>query len=404
VKTLGVDLRRRLECAFAVVVLAASVGCQRQVEAVENKDSGAPAPKSSILPPLRTPPPRQGMVYIPGGALVAGTPPDGYPRLADEEIPGQQLILKGFYVDVYPYPNEEGAIPLTNVNRDEAAKLCSERDKRLCSELEWERACKGPNNQVYEYGDRYRPEVCATGTSPLLRPSGLRVGCRSDYGVRDLHGGAWEWTRSSFGRGIRRELATVRGGNAKAGELVARCANAMGRHAEERSPHISFRCCVGPAEVPEVELSPSHPRKLEARDRLDRAILPRLTAALPEEARSELEKRGRITPYRMWSWWPVGNDELLLTSFCAGSGRRASCGVLVSRVTLGNPNTLAWAQGGTWEPTLHAEHDPRDLWLSSGDDPGAFRRLVSYVWGKVTVGARERRVAVTKPKTSAKKK
>jgi sulfatase modifying factor 1 len=401
VNALGVDPRRAAR-ALLIAFAAGAFGCEQRAEPTSATDASAPAPKSSIQPPSPLPPPRQGMVYIPGGALVAGTPPDGYPRLADEEIPGQQLILKGFYVDVYPYPNEEGAIPLTNVNREEAAKLCAEREKRLCSELEWERACKGPDNHVYEYGDRYRPEVCATGTMPLLRPSGLRVGCRSDYGVRDLHGGAWEWTRSSFGRGTRRELATVRGGNAKAGELVARCANAMGRSPEERSPHIGFRCCVGPEEVPEVELVPSHARKLEARDKLDKALLPRLVAALPEEARAELEKRGRITPYRMWSWWPVGNDELLLTSFCAGSGRRAACGVLVSRVTLGNPRTLTWAAGGTWEPVLHAEYDPRDLWLSTGDDPGAFRRLISYVWGNVSVGPRERRVPAPKTKTTAK--
>ena len=75
------------------------------------------------------PAPRQGMVWIPPGALVAGTPPDSYPRLADEEIPGEQLILSGFYIDVYPYPNEEGAIPLTNVTRDEAEKLCAEREQ-----------------------------------------------------------------------------------------------------------------------------------------------------------------------------------------------------------------------------------------------------------------------------------
>ncbi len=80
---------------------------------------------------------------MPNGALVAGTPPDAFPRLADEEIPGEQFILNGF-IDVFPYPNEEGAIPLTNVSQEEARGLCAEKSKRLCTELEWERACKGP--------------------------------------------------------------------------------------------------------------------------------------------------------------------------------------------------------------------------------------------------------------------
>jgi sulfatase modifying factor 1 len=351
---------------------------------------------SSIAPPTAPPTPRQGMAYIAPGALVVGTPPSAYPRLADEEVAGEQLIVGGFYIDVFPYPNEEGAIPLTNVTNEEAAKLCAERSKRLCSELEWERACKGPDNRIYEYGDGYRPEPCGTGTSPALRPTGLRVGCRSDFGVRDLHGGVWEWTRSPFGRGTARGLISVRGGNAPAGELAGRCANTIGRPPDLRSPTIGFRCCVGADLVPEVELPIRHARKLEARDRLDPKLVPKLMQILPDDAKEELAKHGTPEAERMWSWWPVGNDELVAMSVCAGSGRRASCGVIFARVLLGQPSPLAWAHGGTWSPMLDAENDPRDLWLLGGDDPGAFRRRVSYVWGKLTVGARERRIASVK--------
>lgn len=379
---------------FLVVTwLVALAGCERR-DATEAALPPAPsgsAKTSSIKPPVPPPAPRQGMIWIPPGALVVGTPADAYPRVADEEVPGEQVIVPGYYVDIYPYPNEEGAIPLTNVSQEDAAKLCGEREKRLCSELEWERACKGPENRLYEYGDRYRPEPCATGTAPLLRPSGLKVACRSDFGVRDLHGGAWEWTRSAFGRGNTRQLFTVRGGNAPAGELVGRCANAIGRPADLRSPSIGFRCCLGTETAPEVELSLRHARKLEARDRLDADLVPRLLEVLPDEARTELSRRGTLDPDRMWSWWPAGNDELVALGVCAGRGRRAYCGVLFARVVLGKPNALAWAHGGTWQPMLQSENDPRDLWLLGGDDPGAFRRRVSYVWGRLTVGPREKR-------------
>lgn len=43
------------------------------------------------------------------------------------------MILHGFYMDVFLFPNEEGAIPRTNVNRAEAVVSCEERDKRLCT-------------------------------------------------------------------------------------------------------------------------------------------------------------------------------------------------------------------------------------------------------------------------------
>jgi sulfatase modifying factor 1 len=390
---------------LGTALLLLSVGCGRKDAKTDPVGSASASDKpSSIAPPLALPTPRQGMAYIPPGALVVGTPPGAYPRLPDEEVAGEQLIVGGFYVDLFPYPNEEGAIPLTNVSNEEAAKLCSERQKRLCSELEWERACKGPDNRLYEYGDAYRPEPCGTGAAPLLRPSGLRVGCRSDFGVRDLHGGVWEWTRSPFGRGTARGLVSVRGGNAPAGELVGRCANTIGRSPDLRSESIGFRCCVGADLVPEVELPIRHARKLEARDRLDPKLVPKLLEVLPDEAKEELGKHGTAEPDRMWSWWPAGNDELVAISVCAGSGRRASCGVLFARVLLGKPSPLAWAQGGTWSPLLDAENDPRDLWLLGGDDPGAFRRRISYVWGKLNVGPRERRIASVKDRLQQERK
>jgi sulfatase modifying factor 1 len=371
---------------------AALVGCSRKPKSGESLAASVSASgKSHILPPTPPPVPRQGMVFIPPGALVVGTPPDLYPRLADEEVAGEQVIVPAFYIDVYAYPDEEGAIPLTNVAQGDAANLCAERGKRLCRELEWERACKGPENSTYEYGDRYRADVCGTGGPPSLRPSGIRVGCRSDWGVWDLHGGAWEWTASPFRRGTT-GLVTVRGGNAQAGELAGRCANAIARSAETRAPSIGFRCCMGSGNAPDVELAIRHPRKLEARERLDAGLVPELIRVLPEEARTVLTRHGAIAPDRMWTWWPAGNDELTILSLCAGMGRRALCGVLIARVVLGKPSALVWAEGGTWQPMLHAENDPRDVWLLGGDDPGAFRRRISYVWGHVNVGARERRI------------
>ena len=199
-------------------------------------------------------------------------------------------------------------------------------------------------------------------------------------------------------------LVAVRGGNAASGELVGRCANAVGRPAAERSASLSFRCCAGPGGAPEVELAVRHPRKLEARDRLDPVLVPELLKVLPDEPRAALLRHGAIEPDRMWSWWPAGNDELVILSACAGTGRRAFCGVLVARVVLGKPALLVWADGGTWQPMLHSENDPRDIWLLGGDDPGAFRRRLSYQWGRVSAGKRERRPVNLKQERGAPKR
>jgi hypothetical protein len=343
------------------------------------------------------------MVWIEGGALVAGTPPDRLPRKADEEMRGEQVILKGYYIDVFPYPNEEGAIPLTNVSRDDAIALCAAREKRLCTELEWERACKGPENRVYEYGDRHRPDRCGTGVQPSLRPSGLRVGCRSDFGVRDLHGGAFEWTLSRWERGSSGDVYTVRGGNGTAGEIVGRCANGEGKPGATKSGNIGFRCCAGPANTAEVVLQVRWGPRLDILPRHDAKLAARLLGVLPEEALQALKRGGTPRVDRMWHWRPVANEELIAASVCAGLGYRPSCGILVARDQLGRASFVAWAPSGYMQPTLHMDYDPRDVWLLGADEQGRYKRLVAYAWGRVTVHGEERRVGPPKKKSKKKK-
>jgi len=337
------------------------------------------------------------MVWIPGGALVAGTPPDSLPRVADEEMPGEQVILHGFHVDVYPYPNEEGALPLTNVTRATAAKLCGRENKRLCSELEWERACKGPNNHRYEYGNQYLPERCGTGAAPSLRPNGLMVGCQSDFGVHDLHGGTWEWTLSPWRRGTRGNLATLRGGNSTAGELVGRCANARGRAPDSKSPSVGFRCCAGPVNPASVSLKIVRGRKLESRDSVDAKLAQMVREHFPDAAREQLHDPADFQFQRRWVWRPIGNEELQVLGGCVGLGKRPICGILVARVVYDQAQVLAWTSSGHWVPTVRVDVDPRDLWLFGGDKAGRFRRLVVYQWGRIDVGTKQRRIPKPKP-------
>ena len=383
----------------ALLLVAAVAACGR---GREDRASGDASPRASgsIGPPEAPPPPKTGMVWIPGGALVAGTPPDAYPRLADEEMPGEQVILHGFYMDVFPFPNEEGAIPRTNVNRAEAAALCEERDKRLCTELEWERACKGPNNHTYEYGGSYRAERCNTGSTSAMRPTGFMMGCKSEFGPRDMHGGVWEWTASPWGRGSERPLISVRGGNAPQGELVGRCANAIGRSAESRAANVGFRCCAGPRNEAEVVLSVSRGDNLDAKLVPDKELAAAALARLPDEAKKDIAEQKGFRFERHWVWRPIGNEELHVLSGCSGLAVKPACGIVVLRSTITTPKVLAWVSSGHWAPMLHMDADPRDVWLFGGDELGQFRRQVGYVWGQVSVGPKERKV----PRPKKKKK
>ena len=60
--------------------------------------------------------------------------------------------VDGFHIDRLPHPNDPAARPTTGVTREEAEALCANDGKRLCTEVEWERACKGDTLRDYPGG------------------------------------------------------------------------------------------------------------------------------------------------------------------------------------------------------------------------------------------------------------
>ena len=372
---------------WSLVVLA---GCER--EAPEEQPlaaaSSESAPPWEVASNEAKPPP--GMVRIPQGPLVVGTPPDRLPRIADEEMPGQQVIMKEFFIDRFAYPNEPGAIPLTNVSLQEARALCERSNKRLCTELEWERACKGPNNTTYSYGETYRPELCRTGDGQMRTPSGYLIGCASGFGVNDLHGGSWEWTDSTWGRGSQQGLATLRGGDGQPGEVVGRCANARAQKPNAKSSEIGLRCCSGPRNELEVSLDVVDGTTLVQRGKVDRQLAKILEERLPDAVAERMRQRGTFRILRMWEWRPIGNEELLISGGCAGAERFRRCGVTIARESVGRLQTMAWADSGFYIPTVRV-HGPRtSVWVYGGDAKSHFTRRVDYAWGRVVIGEIDR--------------
>lgn len=148
--------------------------------------------------------------------------------------------------------------PVTAVSRFAANAYCESLGKRLPTVNEWEYAAAASETRADATAD---PRF----VSRLLdlyarRPGGDSLpaagsGFRNVYGVRDLHGGAWEWTAES------REHATVHPGSH---EHLPSCASAaVGatdqtnypaflRHAfraalqsQSTVPTLGFRCAAG---------------------------------------------------------------------------------------------------------------------------------------------------------------
>lgn len=165
----------------------------------------------------------------------------------DPEVP-----VETFFIDLYEYPNRLGQLPRVDVTFDEASRLCTERGKRLCTEREWERACRGPDHLSYGYGPTFVAGRCNTpvpdGEGNWRRdtgtqPAGTYPACGWPSGPRDMLGNVWEWTDGWYDEdhGWR----VVRGGSWFHNLNFARADGRFGPGltGEYRLDLIGFRCC-----------------------------------------------------------------------------------------------------------------------------------------------------------------
>ncbi len=186
----------------------------------------------------------KGMVYIPAGEFPMGSSADDPLRdIGEKKL--QKVFVDDFCIDIYEFPNQKGKKPMTNVTYEEAKAECEKLGKRLCTEEEWEKACKGPNNLRYPYGKDWNPDACATedsrGIDRALAPSGSFPECKSGYGVYDMSGNLQEWTSSIFMKGLSDMV--LKGGAYTSPDYASRCAFRYSLPPDERAPENGFRCC-----------------------------------------------------------------------------------------------------------------------------------------------------------------
>ena len=150
-----------------------------------------------------------------------------------------------FCVDYYEYPNGRGLTPKTKVSFKTAVSRCKRKGKRLCSEEEWEKACKGKAGTRYPYGNQWDPARCNTeddeGSDREVAKSGTFRKCYSGYRVFDLSGNVAEWTSTAWGSGY-----VVKGGNSSRPGYDSRCAARKKKKAGTSAEGLGFRCCASP--------------------------------------------------------------------------------------------------------------------------------------------------------------
>ncbi|MGE0784035.1 MAG: SUMF1/EgtB/PvdO family nonheme iron enzyme [Sandaracinaceae bacterium] len=234
---------------------------------------------SGSCDPSVMPTPNAGAMEAPGSG---GCPP-GMTRVASFCIDVYEASLvvvgpSGPIASWSPYHNPgsnrvraisaAGAVPQGYINQIQATAACDEAGKRLCTDAEWLRACRGPSGSVYPYGDTRMPGVCndARAVHPAVERfmssepwvfsmlgdacinqlpdsvalTGAHPGCVSAEGPLDMMGNLHEWTADPAG--------TFRGGY-----YVDTYRNGEGclyRTTAHTTPHwdysTGFRCCADP--------------------------------------------------------------------------------------------------------------------------------------------------------------
>ncbi len=118
---------------------------------------------------------------------------------------------------------------------------------RLCSELEWERAARGADGREFPHGDTLALDDANIDLTYGKQPAGFgpdEVGShpasRSPFGVDDLAGNVWEWTRSALEPG----KPVARGGSYYYSSNSARSSNRELPEPGLRDLTVGMRVCA----------------------------------------------------------------------------------------------------------------------------------------------------------------
>jgi formylglycine-generating enzyme required for sulfatase activity len=248
-------------------------------------------------------------IPIPAGTFTAGSRCGDVPRVRPDELEGEQISMGEFDIDAHPYPNEPGKQALLNVTWEEAKQLCAARGRRLCTELEWERACKGDKSNTYLWGAAYKNNHgCDGQTDHML---GQRPHCKSDFGVMDMMGVALEWTASDWERGTGTGDKVVRGSRAeKVSWLSSRCAHSRKRAPQKKHDNVGFRCCSGSENSAKVMMRQRRGETIDEEPAIDTPFEMTLFEAMPPDHRGIVDIE--LSFDKLYKWHPVANEEMVI--------------------------------------------------------------------------------------------
>jgi len=203
-------------------------GCERLLSALRARAKSLGLPTHTFEPET---------VLIPAGEFIMGSDPRKDKDTSDNEQLQHTLYLPDYYLARTPVTNAQYAVfvqatgyeqpghwkggkppagkedhPGVYVSWDDAVAYCrwlseaTGRPYRLPSEAEWEKAARGTDGRIYPWGNKWDARRCngKEGGKGDTTPIGAYPQGASPYGLLDMAGNVWEWTRSLWGKDWRK--------------------------------------------------------------------------------------------------------------------------------------------------------------------------------------------------------
>ena len=144
------------------------------------------------------------LLYLQAVRLLDATSEYRMACLHSHYPPGYRKSEPHLYLD---YPVEGMTWHEATAYADRLAQVTGER-WHLPTEAEWEKAARGLDGRLYPWGNEWEKDKANTSDGGLQEttPLGSYPDGRSPYGVYDMAGNVFEWTRSSYKRYPYREV------------------------------------------------------------------------------------------------------------------------------------------------------------------------------------------------------
>jgi len=275
----------------ATVTMTAPAAMTSTQQNLSLTDVPSPTPTETIVPSPTTYPTQISFIDPAGNPVDMRLVPAGSFTLGSniytsDERPAQTQELGDFYMDTFEVTNKLYAacgnctapaavrlntrdfyygnsqyydFPVVHVNWNQANQYCAWRGAgfRLPTEFEWEKAARGPNGNLYPWGNGPEPDKNhaqfgdnSGGPSKVgTYPEGASV-----YGIMDMAGNVLEWVSDSYDvypRGDAQASAdfgslykVLRGGSWKALAIDLRSSARNHRSPDYESDSLGFRCVM----------------------------------------------------------------------------------------------------------------------------------------------------------------